>query len=198
MPNRLPLYLVGDPHGSFRDINSQLCRLPPGVVVTLGDHDLVVPYRVAMAPAISAGHQCYFIPGNHDLEFGYDLLWADYGARNISGHVAELGGWRVAGLGGIFMGRVWYPRTEEDQPKFRNRQEMLRSKGTLGEFGKNTVEQIIFPDDVDRLSRQRADILVTHESAPPHKHGFQALGKLAADMRVTYHAHGDLKCVLYV
>ena len=49
----------------------------------------------------------------------------------------------------------------------------------------------IYPDDVELLARQRADILITHEAPSCHPYGFAALDELARSMRVvrTFHGH---------
>ena len=48
----------------------------------------------------------------------------------------------------------------------------------------------IFADRYDDLSRQRADILVTHEAPGFHPHGFDALTLLAVGMGVKQSFHG--------
>lgn len=43
-----------------------------------------------------------------------------------------------------------------------------------------THRSTIFPDDYERLLKQRADILVTHEAPSAHPHGFAAIDLLPA------------------
>lgn len=191
--SRLPLYAVGDPHGHWKQITAQLAHAPPGVVVTLGDHDLVVPFHMTVAPILACGHQVRWIAGNHDLEFGYDLLWNDAAEWDLGGKVTEIGGWKLAGLNGIFRGKVWYPKEGEEVVHVKSRQEFLDRTKRLkqaGEFGDRAVSEIIFLDDVEHLSTLRADVLFTHEAPSVHKHGFVALDRLAADLNVSWHVHG--------
>jgi predicted phosphodiesterase len=194
MSARLPLYVVGDPHGHWKQILGQLLHMPPGVVVTAGDHDLVAPYRHTVAPLLAAGHIVRWIPGNHDLESGHGLLWGDSPDWDISGKVTHVGGWAIAGLGGVFRGKVWFPQTSvEDEIKVRSRKEYLdrmKRAGMRGEFGENIVLEIIFPEDIEKLSKCRADILLTHEAPSCHQHGFLALDKLGAALRASWHVHG--------
>jgi predicted phosphodiesterase len=48
----------------------------------------------------------------------------------------------------------------------------------------------IFPEVVESLAAQRADILVTHEAPSCHPHGFQAIDRLARAMGVEAVFHG--------
>jgi calcineurin-like phosphoesterase family protein len=50
----------------------------------------------------------------------------------------------------------------------------------------------IFPDEYEHLTRQRADILVTHEGLGGHPHGWKALDQLAASLHVEVAIHGHL------
>jgi Icc-related predicted phosphoesterase len=194
MTPRLPLYVVGDPHGQWNQIAAQLAHAPPGVVVTAGNHDLIVPYKRAVAPVLAAGHMVRWIPGNHDLEHGYDLLWGDAPEWDISGQVVNVGGWAIAGLGGVFRGKVWFPQfSAYDEAKVESRKgylDRMQRTWTQGEFGDNVVLEIIFPDDIQNLSGCRADVLVTHEAPTCHRYGFAALDKLGADLKVAWHVHG--------
>ena len=54
-----------------------------------------------------------------------------------------------------------------------------------------THRSTIFPDDYERLVKQRADILVTHEAPSAHPHGFAAIDDLARSLGVkkTFHGH---------
>ena len=54
-----------------------------------------------------------------------------------------------------------------------------------------SLHAAIYPADVEFLSRQRADILITHETPSCHPYGFEALDELAKSMRVvrTFHGH---------
>lgn len=49
----------------------------------------------------------------------------------------------------------------------------------------------IYPQDFQGLSKQRADILVSHEAPSAHPHGFAAIDDLARAMNVcrTFHGH---------
>jgi predicted phosphodiesterase len=48
----------------------------------------------------------------------------------------------------------------------------------------------IFEEDVRQFEGQRADILVCHEAPTPHRYGFAAIAKLAAELRGRLVVHG--------
>jgi hypothetical protein len=102
-------------------------------------------------------------------------------------------GTRIAGLGGIFRGAVWYPK-DQQAPKFRNRDEHA-SQTPRQERWQNSVPlkhwSSIYPDDIEQLAALQADILITHEAPGYHEHGFKALDELARRMgvRTTVHGH---------
>ena len=105
--------------------------------------------------------------------------------------MATLGGWRIAGLPGVFKPRVWDPA--EPPPSFRSRsafQAALRPgkawRGGLPLFHRDTI----FPEDFDRLSALRCDILVTHEAPSSHRHGFAVIDSLAASCGARLIVHG--------
>ena len=49
----------------------------------------------------------------------------------------------------------------------------------------------IYPEDVESLSKLRADILVTHEAPSCHPHGFALIDEFARSLQVarTFHGH---------
>ena len=50
----------------------------------------------------------------------------------------------------------------------------------------------IWHDEFEALKALKADILVSHEAPGPHRHGFKAIGELAAAMGVKNIFHGHL------
>lgn len=88
------------------------------------------------------------------------------------------------------MGRVWSPPSV---PTFTSRAQAMK-RGPYGwRDGQKPGPKLhgaIYPDDVDTLARQRADILVTHEAPSCHRYGWEALDQLARDMRVVRSFHG--------
>ncbi len=189
-----PLVFAGDPHRNFTPILRACATLPPGTLVLLGDCDLPAPLAEVLAPALAAGWDVRWILGNHDTEteLAFDHLTTAEG--DIGLRVVEVCGVRLAGLPGVFRPRVWVPRPEEGPASFLTRaafQAALRPgeawRGGLPLWHRDTI----FPEDFERLGRERFDVLVTHEAPSSHRHGFAVIDHLAvaAGARLIVHGH---------
>ena len=194
------LWFLGDVHGEFRHIGSALRRASaegvlPGWLIFLGDVEIFdKSFKEILDPVQKQFPtlQVAFIHGNHDADT-YEN-WAclhDCGqAVALHARVVELDGIRVAGLGGNFMGRVWAPPST---PTFLNKEAALKSGHFAWREGKRPSPKLhgaIYPDDVAKLSRLRAHILITHEAPSCHRHGWEALDQLARDLHVFRSFHG--------
>ena len=157
---------------------------------------------------------------NHDtdtVENWRNLFQSQLADRNLHGRVVQIDGVRVAGLGGVFRGEVWYPdpadapfnyESYEDYKKRAEpgrivtaRQAREARKFTdVSCLGKSphgtpagkllTHRSTIFYKDWFELYGQGADILVTHEAPGCHPHGFRVLTELARSMKVKFSFHG--------
>ncbi|MBY3432645.1 metallophosphoesterase [Rhizobium laguerreae] len=186
--------LFGDSHGDFRAIEEVATSGVAPVSVFLGDFDLSRPLDEEVAPLIEAGSDVWYVHGNHDADSPewYDFVFSSGLAdRNLSGRVVDIGGYRFAGLGGVFRNKVWNPRSTEP-PGFSTRKQMLKdaAQGKWRDGLPMRHRATIFPEDVQTLSRQRADVLVMHEAPTSHRYGFGRLDKLAAAMGVKLVIHG--------
>lgn len=201
------IYLLGDVHGRMGHVLPAIEREGASAahVIFLGDIDAQRPFEEEIRPLLDAGIEVWFIHGNHDTdhESNWDHL-QDSMHRNLDGRVVEIDGVRVAGLGGIFRGDIWYPdrgASAHEVPAIRNYEQFLseqklKTPPRLHSSVKTTGNALkhrssIFPDTYDRLAEQRADILVTHEAPSCHKYGFQTLDLLAQVMQVgkVFHGH---------
>ena len=185
---RSVLLFAGDPHGDFGAIERACERFWPEMLVLLGDLMPSVPLDEALSFAIKERIEVLWIPGNHEADdagifertFGSPLA-----GKNLHASVAEVCGIRIAGLGGKFHKEVWVP---PDPPRFASRGVFLKeAKETLRPLSLVTI----FPEDVQKLSTQRADIFVSHVAPSTHPHGFFILDDLALTMgaRLIVHAH---------
>lgn len=189
----MEMTFFGDPHGDFSAIGASLADGVRPFSVFLGDFDLDRPLDLEVAALEDAGSEVWFVHGNHDADTPewHDFVFSSALAeRNLSGRIVDLGGYRVAGLGGVFRTRVWNPRSDA-APGFPTRRDFLRAsrdhwRGGLPLRHRATV----FPEDFERLARQRADILVTHEAPSSHRFGFEAIDRLARQMGVRLIVHG--------
>ena len=211
--------MIGDVHGKFGHILPAIQKSDPGgksrkAVIFLGDIESQRPFEEEIRPLISAGIEVWFIHGNHDSDYSrsWDHLQSSC-HRNIHCRVVSILGMRVAGLGGIFRGAIWYPRFGNEQPSFNNFAQYQKTSMTRAKFARSlarkhpphsreatiqrmrtsldlTHQSSIFYDDWVKLSAERADILVTHEAPHCHPFGFMGLTELAQAMRVTSLFHG--------
>ena len=199
--NRTPsgILFYGDPHEEWRPLERAVLEHRPAAVVILGDCGLDQPLRQKLAAIWDLVPKWKWIIGNHDVESvaEYEFLVDDYPEGDLGGTWAQLDGHIVAGLGGVYRSQVWYPKFgagQDDPPKFRTRQEMIKRTARADRFKggvPRSSRATIFPEDHDVLRNIRAEILVSHEAPTSDRHGFAAIDELARDMgaRLVVHGH---------
>lgn len=199
----MTILYVGDPHGQWDRIIPPVLSYQPKAIVLLGDMGLKqAPLHVMLDPILRAGIAVYWIPGNHDgdSEPEYvNLFESDLRDANLHGRVRPIAGLAVAGLGGVFRERVWYPR-KDPAALHRNAASFRRSLRSPGRGREDTgghrkglplkYHVTIWPEDYDSMRNLLADVLVTHEARETHRNGFRALGELAEAMKVGVLVHG--------
>jgi predicted phosphodiesterase len=193
MEEEKKILFAGDPHGNFVPVISAVLKHQPAAVILLGDYELKRPFEEYLEQIIDKT-RIYWIPGNHDFEpaiHHHNLFSSKLSEQGIHLKVIEVAGLRIAGLGGIFLGRVWYP---PNQPKWRSKQHYLDRKPSNARYSKLSLkyQSAIWPDEWAALKALKADILVTHEAPKSHRHGFIAIDKLAEEMGVKKVFHGHL------
>lgn len=155
----------------------------------LGDYNLEAPLENYLQ-AIIGMTQIYWIPGNHDFDSTgeYENLYhSAFSYSNLHLKVIEINGLRIAGLGGIFVGRVWRP---DDIPKWNNKKHWLRCHPRPEKMSLY-VDHAIWHHEFERMKKTvRADILVTHEAPSCHRHGFSAIDELASAIGAKQIFHG--------
>ena len=186
------ILFFGDVHGHFEHVYDAVDLFSPKAIVLLGDVQPQEPLDEVLEP-IAGKTDIWFIHGNHDTDTDedYDRLFeSSYKDRNLHGRVVEVAGVRIAGLGGVFRGQIWSP------PELCNYESAKQFTAQCGKGNRwrgglpRKHRSTIFPDEYLALSRQRADILVTHEAPGVHPNGFAALDELARSMRVAKSFHG--------
>jgi len=207
VPDEFGFVFVGDIHRRWDLVAQGLRALPRPArhVVLLGDMECTDTLDRLAEPILAHGATLHWIFGNHDADGGPGM-WANLAdpARNpataagaLHGRVVEIGGVRVAGLGGTFHTRVWNPPAA---PRLHGRAELAADMATLGPgwsadaaatLARNLAAMAIWPEDVAALSRQRADVLVTHEAPSSHPSGAAVLDDLARAIgaRLVVHGH---------
>ena len=189
------LGFFGDPHSDYGAVARAVVDGPADTSVFLGDFDLTRPLDEELSALSGAGSDIWYIHGNHDTDTveWYDFVFGSKLAdRNLAGRIVDIDGIRVAGLGGVFRSKVWDPRRSNAEPFFMSRQEFVGARphalwrGGLPRRHRSTV----FPEDFAALSKESADILVTHEAPSTHKFGYRQIDKLAECMGVELIVHG--------
>jgi Icc-related predicted phosphoesterase len=190
------LMFFGDPHGDFVPVIAAVERFEPEAIVLLGDIQALQPLHVELAPILDKT-EVWFIHGNHDTDSDadYDNLWgSELAHRNLHGRVVEIAGYQVAGLGGIFRGKIWNARRSIEKAAFASADALCRSmrpevrwRGGIARRHRSSI----FPADYLHLLRSPpADILVTHEAPAAHLYGWQAIDELAEALGVQVVVHG--------
>ncbi len=179
-----PIIFAGDPHGRLAGIVRCCQRLPrAGLLILVGDQELSAPLDGCLRPLYAVGWECKWILGNHDCENHeqYDNLvgsLARYPDSYIGRRVVDVSGLRIAGLSGIFKGRVWYPKDGNEVSCYATRKEYMRQVRHFEWWrpnysGSDVLElrgmplgmrDAIFPEDVERLLQERLDVIVSHEA----------------------------------
>lgn len=193
LPETLPkIFFCGDPHGQFDHIKEAVLKHKPDAVVLLGDMELERPIEDYLGRAYDP-NLYYWIPGNHDTdsEDYYDYLWSgSMREHNLHGRVLDVKGLKIAGLGGVFRGRIWMPGMP---PLYRSQAEFYERICESHRWREGIPRRhrsTIFPSEYEGLMRHKADILVTHEASGRHPNGFQILDRLAKRMRTCWYFHG--------
>lgn len=190
------IWFVGDVHGYFKHLAQAMLDASerPSWIVFAGDIDIDhKPFREILAPLwrFAPDTQIAFIHGNHDADTheNWQMMHDCGDAVALHCRVVDMGGVRVGGLGGHFVGRAWMPPAPAS---FSSRSAVLKqfAKPSRGELPAPVWNSAIFPDEVDRLAKQRADILITHEAPSCHRLGFEVLDDLARKLMVKRAFHG--------
>lgn len=191
------VWFVGDVHGEFKYLARAFlaAAVRPRWIVFAGDVEIDhKPLKEVLAPMwrFAPGVRVAFIYGNHDADSyeHWEMLHDAGDAVALHGTVADMDGVQVAGLGGHFSSKVWYP---PEAPRYVDRAEALGGGAFRFRGGQRPAPQYlaaIYPADINWMKQHSADILVTHEAPSCHPRGFWALDGLAREMGVARSFHG--------
>lgn len=187
------ILFAGDPHGNFKPLITAVHKYQPTAVVLLGDYDLETPLDSCLQEIVDLT-KIWWIAGNHDFESPEkhnNLFNSALSDKNLHLKVTEIAGLRVVGLGGIFLGRVWYP---PQKPKWQGKEHYLTSQSIKVQQSEMALKykSAIWYDEFEALKSLKADVLVSHEAPGSHRHGFHVIGELAEAMGVQHIFHGHL------
>lgn len=202
----MSLVFIGDIHQNWHDVEAGLAALPtsPKAAILLGDIECEHPLDTVAAPLLERGVAVYWIHGNHDYDTGPEM-WANLAdpernpltsAGALHTRVIEVGGVRIAGLVGAFLPHVW----PANAPPRLHRREQLADNLAVSRPDLDAAQvaglahfltvTAIWPEDVEALSAQQADVLVTHEAPSSHPEGVSVLDDLARAMGARLIVHG--------
>lgn len=196
------ILLFGDIHGNTSHILPAVLKEKASAIILLGDIQTQRPLHEELKEVMQHT-EVYWIFGNHDNDSQSDyenLFNSELADRNIHGKVVEIGGLRVAGLGGIFREHIWRPvpvtveplhvsyEAFEEDLKYQYRYGKISKQKRANELSKHKTT--IFYEDWAKLYGQEADLLVTHEAPSCHPFGFEAIDVLARSMKVQRIFHG--------
>ena len=189
--NNKKILFAGDPHGNFDQINSAVIKYKPEAVFFLGDYDLDLPFEEYLKPIVTIS-KIFWIHGNHDFskkQWHDNLFKSAYSSHSIHLKVVDVAGIRIAGLGGVFLSKIWYPPAT---PKWDDKSHFLefQPSNVRKQQGLLKHQSAIWPNEFDHLKKLNADILVTHEAPSCHKYGFDVIDELAREMGVKKIVHG--------
>jgi len=190
----MKMMFVGDPHGLYQHIVDDIHSHRPTACVLLGDQCYDEPIDQLFA-GIDDKTAFHWIHGNHDTDrpgWYANLFDSPWSCRNLHGRVeqfsSESGNLRVAGLGGVFRGKIWNP---EEGVRYEKRSDWKYEHNSK-RYAQNERkhESSIWPEDYNALAVERADILVLHEAPSCDMHGFSVLDDLAEKLGVRLIVHG--------
>jgi predicted phosphodiesterase len=202
----MTIVFIGDIHQHWHYVDAGLAALAvlPRAAVLLGDVQCDRPLDELAEPLLRRGIAVHWIHGNHDNDGGPEM-WANLGSSEhnpltasgaLHARVVEIEGVRIAGLGGTFRPRVWAPPLP---PRVRHRRELADDLATIGPaygpeqravLAHSLSTSAIWAEDVEALSEQKADVLVTHEAPSSHPNGNAVLDGLARAMGAKLIVHG--------
>lgn len=195
------IFFLGDVHGKLDHVFKAVKQHRPDAIIFLGDIEAEEPFHHLLAPLLDK-IIVRFIHGNHDTDrqrYFENLFGKDSADLNLHGRVENICGVRIAGLGGVFRESVWHPQYKKTFNSYDEYVKALRSSRPYRERSENSVIQseqerkhrsTIFPDVINKLAMQDADVLVTHEAPSCHPHGFHKIDELARYLGVDKAFHG--------
>lgn len=201
------IYFCGDLHGKFYQLIAAVLHYKPLAIVLLGDIMGDEPKKTLDQELVKILEltDIWFIHGNHDTDSqaSYDALFNSpvLGSRNLHGRVVDVAGLRIAGVGGVFRGRIWNPTLSDDYTfksyddyfRYAEQKRPLRLRSAMvAAYEDRKHRSTIFPDVIDDLAEDRANVLVTHEAGEYHPLGYEVISHLGRYMGVHTSFHGHM------
>jgi len=105
---------VGDPHGHAKHILADIVQSPSTATILLGDMCFEQPIDEVFSDVkhLTALH---WVHGNHDTDTDTlfrNLFKSPWASRNLHARTLRIHQTTIAGLGGVFRGKIWDPKHE--------------------------------------------------------------------------------------
>ncbi len=191
------LLFYGDPQGEFQELFSfieinGLSNIEG--IFFLGD---ICP-DIALEDILGAevAEKTWFILGEKDAqrqEWMENLLcmWD----RNLHAKIVGVGGYLIAGLGGVFRSEVWHPETGSIWDSRQQLRDITPARSKFRDWLPLKHWSSIFLEDYQHLlSLEQADVLLSHEAPSTHKLGFWEVDELAFMLETEWIFHGHHDC----
>jgi len=177
----MAVMLVGDCHGAFEAVLE--AGQDAETIIMLGDQTPARPLEEELGPLAA---RTWFLLGNHDTDQpGYLECHQPMMPRHLHCRRIQAAGMWIAGLSGVFRGSVLGPRRDESLAEV-----LWQRPGTTRKAMGIKEASTIFPEDLARMAKMRAHVLVTHEAPESHRQGFKVIGDLARTMGARLLVHG--------
>lgn len=180
--------IFGDPHGDYRRI---LAHGPQADrIILLGDLEPPDDLRTVLGPLAD---KTWYILGNHDAEKPEQLARLEsMQDRCLHRKVVQIGDLRVAGLNGVFNGKILAASGVERIEDMEDLSVCIPTREAWLQKRRLGMEHVtaIFKEDLEAMAEMEADVLILHEAPECHPNGFRMLGDLARYMGVRLVIHG--------
>ena len=199
-----PIWFLGDNHAGFDYIVDAIdeAQTKPVAVIFLGDIEAPIPFEMCIEDILRRDVDVRWIIGNHDTdtEENYrNLLAPESMARNIDGKIVDVNGVRIAGLGGVFRGEIWFERETANARShgigFRNfddyRRDLQQKQGLKRRLSKmDWVQGQAVPDRLSMFVDESKNGKLRKHRSSIFPDVYDALAKQRADILVTHEAPG--------
>jgi len=185
---------VGDPHGRAKHILADIKQAPGAATILLGDMCFEQPIEQVFSD-VKHLTTLHWIHGNHDTDTDIwfrNLFESPWASNNLHARTLQTHQTTIAGLGGVFREKIWHPEREKRYVSREAWESEHQHKRFAQSFptAKRKHHSSIWPEDYDKLSKLKADILVLHEAPSSHPHGQKALDQLAKSLGARLIVHG--------
>ncbi len=200
------ILILGDNHGNFDHIAPAIEREHAAgnsveAAIFLGDIEAQRDFELEIAPIEALGVPVYWIVGNHDTDTEENWRHLQNSQhRRIDGKVIEIAGIRIAGLGGVFRGAIWFPRDSKnadavEEPRFDSyadfAADLHQKQGLKRRLSKmDRIQMEAIPDRIAKLMDPTKNGQLRKHCSTIFPETVRKLASQRADILLTHEAPG--------